>query len=107
MRLFIQQSKDLPRFEGVLTNSKDCASIENMKYTKVRIVSEPETEKEVKIGLKALVEIDNSQVKDMIKVRQGGEFKGKAYFLSSGFDWQLGEDSVGLIVLIPTKKEGV
>jgi hypothetical protein len=37
--------------------------------------------------------------------RSGGEFEGKALYLDFEYDWVLGEDKKGCIVLIPLEKE--
>lgn len=41
----------------------------------------------------------------VIEIRTSGTFKGKALYLESGYDWILGKDDEGLIVLVPIKKE--
>ena len=43
-------------------------------------------------------------------LRTGGEFAGKGFYVSKDHDWQLIEDSDGLLVLVPTypvKKEAL
>lgn len=43
-------------------------------------------------------------VPETIQVNPGGEFKNKSFKLGKGYNWHLGEDSYGQIVLVPTKK---
>lgn len=38
-------------------------------------------------------------------LRGDAEFNGKAFGLSSAYDWTIGTDSEGLIVLVPTRKK--
>jgi len=39
-----------------------------------------------------------------LPIRSDGEFAGKAIYLSSNYDWILGRDDLGLIILIPLIK---
>ena len=39
-----------------------------------------------------------------IGTRTAEEFKNKAFFLTPAFNWHLGVDSTGHIVLVPTRK---
>lgn len=41
---------------------------------------------------------------NIIIERRGGEFGGKALYLSSAYDWKLGKDEKGAAILIPLKK---
>jgi len=41
----------------------------------------------------------------MIGIRNNKEYQDKAYYLNSSFNWKLGEDSTGAIILIPSRKE--
>jgi hypothetical protein len=47
----------------------------------------------------------DSTTHGMIQVRAGSEHRNKAFFLSGGFNWEIKEDSEGLLCLIPTKKK--
>ena len=40
----------------------------------------------------------------LLKVRNGNEFKNKAFFISPDYNWEIKKDSVGELCLIPTKK---
>lgn len=40
----------------------------------------------------------------LLEIREGGEYKGKAFYLGSGFDWEIKKDSVGSLCLIPKRK---
>lgn len=40
-----------------------------------------------------------------LESRDSGEFKGKGFYLYSSFDWILGKDTEGILVLVPLKKE--
>ena len=40
----------------------------------------------------------------IVRVRTDDEFKDKAIFLDDKYDWVLGRDSGGLLVLIPLRK---
>jgi hypothetical protein len=42
---------------------------------------------------------------DLIDVRFEHEYKDKAFYLNENYNWELKKDSVGLLCLIPTKKE--
>jgi len=48
-----------------------------------------------------LMKADNG----FIAIRCSGEFEGKAFYLDSDFDWQIGIDDEKELVLVPTKKE--
>ncbi len=39
-----------------------------------------------------------------VAVRNGGNFNGTAFFLSSDNDWVLGKDNEGSTILVPLKK---
>lgn len=47
---------------------------------------------------------DITLIKNRIEVKNFGPFKGHAFHLTSEYDWMLGRDSLGLIVLIPLVK---
>ena len=38
-----------------------------------------------------------------IQIRDEGEFSGKAFYLDERFDWELGTDLTGKLILIPLK----
>lgn len=42
---------------------------------------------------------------DLIQSRACGEFADKALYLSDKYDWKMGVDSLGAVVLVPVKKE--
>lgn len=64
------------------------------------------------INTDELVDVSNIECKgkhfgipETIIVNPGGEFKNKSFKLGKGYNWHLGEDSYGQIVLVPTKKQ--
>ena len=71
------------------------------EYKRLKIV-ERKTEDEV-------IEIDPKRLMDDVKmefiqIRWWDEFERKGYFLPEIFDWEIGRDSRGYLVLLPLKK---
>ena len=50
------------------------------------------------------VDVNNPHYGLLLEVRLGGEYKSKGYSLNRGFNWEIVTDSMGELVLIPTKK---
>jgi len=42
---------------------------------------------------------------DLITIRTVGEYKDKAFYLTSFYNWEIKTDSLGKLCLIPTKKK--
>lgn len=40
-----------------------------------------------------------------LEKRGGGDFDKKAFWLPKGYDWEMGEDNEGCLILVPLKKE--
>jgi len=71
-----------------------------MKLKKL-VIKEVDPESEV-------IEIDRDRLVDcktmQLEVRAQGEFKGKAYYLDTLYDWEIGYDSDGAQILVRLKK---
>jgi len=50
------------------------------------------------------VEVPDEVLKGFICRRDSGEFAHKAFFLTTGYNWELKKDSADVLILIPTKK---
>ena len=78
-----------------------------MKYKKLRIVDEIE---KTEIKSKDLVAVSEERLGIFInytgclEARQDGEFKNSAICLPEEFDYSIGRDSKGILILIPTRK---
>lgn len=77
-----------------------------MKHQKIRI---KETDELTPIDSYRLVRCSGGVFVNgesgVLESRDSGEFEGKGFYLGSGFDWIMGTDSEGLLVLVPLKKE--
>jgi len=51
-----------------------------------------------------LINVD-LEIVPLLNKRLYGNFKGKGYFLSVNYNWQIIKDDEGHLVLVPTKKE--
>jgi hypothetical protein len=78
-----------------------------IEYSKINLViREDYPEKPpVKILQEYLTVVPGIGGCDMIQKRTNGEFKDRAFFLSANYDWVLGRDSIGELVLIPIAKD--
>jgi len=48
---------------------------------------------------------DINSVLDCLSVRSSRDFEGKAIYLSDEWDYVLGKDDIGAIILVPLKKK--
>ena len=75
--------------------------------THKKLVIDEEGE-EIKISKKGMVNVPKGDIFDngraVIQPRTIGEFKDKAFYLTALYDWVLGEDSSGCVILVPIKK---
>lgn len=84
-----------------------------MTYRKLEIISGEEPETSIQVEDEKLIEVDR-EIADRealttatggtIQVRRNGELGGGGFYLSSYYDWVLGKDDGGVIVLVPLKK---
>lgn len=74
-----------------------------MTYPVLTLIKTPETPKNI-VSETDLAPIKKS-LKGVVEPRRTGTFEGKAYWLSDEFDWQIGRDNTGELVLIPLKKK--
>jgi len=66
-------------------------------------------EKTVEIDANKLVTIKDVRISNpdnmlFIETREYGELSGKAFFLSSSFDWIVGRDGKECLILVPLRK---
>lgn len=59
---------------------------------------------ELRKELDKSVEVSDNSWGDIISVRSYGKYKEKGFRLSSRYNWQIVKDSMGELVLVPTKK---
>ena len=84
-----------------------------MNYKMVNLEQEDNKGEIITILLKRIVDIFDEEEtihidsSAAIQVRQVGELKNHALWLSSDWDWVLGKDLRGEICLVPLCKEGV
>jgi hypothetical protein len=67
---------------------------------------------EVNSGIEAIADNDlihdneeRADIKDAILFRAAGDFKERAFYLPKKYNWSLGVDDMGELVLVPTCKE--
>jgi hypothetical protein len=41
---------------------------------------------------------------DLLAVRVNGEYKNRGFFLNEKYNWEIGKDNYGVLVLVPTRK---
>ncbi len=72
-----------------------------MEY-KIGIIFDDKTEPStVQIPASSLCAVTDRHV----TIRTEGEFKGNAFFLSSGYDWVIVRDHLGSLCLVPMKQK--
>ena len=59
---------------------------------------------ELRKELDKSVEVSDNSWGDIISVRSYGKYKEKGFRISSRYNWEIVKDSMGELVLIPTKK---
>lgn len=74
-----------------------------------KLIMEPtETEESIIIDRSKTIlmtePISEHRIDQRIQNRNYGNFKGRSYYLSPAFDWVIGKDSDGWIVLVPLRK---
>jgi len=65
---------------------------EDLKIDRTKLLVVPETN------------VNHQDGRTFIQRRVNGQFIGKAFWLNSSFDWELGLDDEGEIVLVPIEK---
>ena len=73
---------------------------------KLKIIKQPadSQDKCVEVDSRRLTETISSLRNGLVQVRWDAEFNKRAFFLSSYYEWVIGTDSTGAIVLVPLKK---
>ena len=74
-----------------------------MEYTEVRLRTDELPEIQY-LPESQLVELKEEDLHKLMEVRDNGEFAEHAIWLDSMYDWVIGRDSHGLLVLIPMRK---
>lgn len=80
-----------------------------MEYLKLKIKVDEQPSNEIDNTKLININADTTEILFInnysgIVKRAAGEFKNKAFFLPKEYDWVLGKDNVGEIVLIPLKQ---
>jgi hypothetical protein len=74
--------------------------MKKVKYKRA-ILSSPNTDDLIVIPLDNTIEIGNNFVGNLIDIRIGGDFEGKALFLTSRYNWRIVKDIHNALCLIP------
>jgi len=82
-----------------------------IKYDKIVVVKKTERKPMfIEVDAERLIEVEGQgqSLQSGIRIleeRAGGELAGKAFWLNPNYEWVLGEDEEGNIVLVPLRKE--
>jgi hypothetical protein len=76
-----------------------------MNYPKITVVKSAGAEnQEAVIRSTLLLHAIPEEINYLVCPRIEGEFTNKGYYLSSKYDWVIGTDSLGAVVLVPLKR---
>jgi hypothetical protein len=75
-----------------------------MKYPTLAIKTDPSTivSPDVLVKVPNFERVAAENDRELISTRISGNFANKAFYLGQTFDWRLGLDSTGTLVLVPT-----
>ena len=69
-----------------------------------RLVLIEEETKKIVIDKERLMYLEDEDMRDFIELREDGEFENKGFYLDDCYEWVLGRDSTGALVLIPMER---
>ena len=73
-----------------------------MKYKNIKVLQEINNTEDIVVDADLLTNIRYVPS----RVRTSGNLSGKSFWLPEDFNWIIGKDSTGCLVLVPLKREG-